>query len=134
MSLLESPVSMLMSTDDLVVADPKDTLMRVWELMVEESIEHVPLVQGDTLVGLLSSWDLAEFAVARGSDAMKQVRAEELMERDLVSILPRESLRKAAEMLAERGFHALPVVDEDRTLLGILTSSDVIAHVAKRRA
>lgn len=133
MDLLESPVSMLMSTDDLIVGAPEDSLMQIWDLMAEESIEHVPILRGDTLVGLLSSWDLAEFAVTRGPEAMKQVTAGELMEQDLVALRPRASLKDAANMLADGGFHALPVTDGDNALVGILTSSDVIGYVATGR-
>ncbi len=133
MNLLESPVSMLMSTEDLIVAAPDTTLMEVWRLMVDESIEHVPLVEKESLVGLLSSWDLAEFAVERGPDAMKRVRASEVMEREVVSLRPKDSLKVAAQALAEGGFHALPVIDEDNAIIGILTSSDVIAYVASGR-
>jgi hypothetical protein len=39
------------------------------------------------------------------------------------------NLRDAAARLSEGGYHALPVVDPDRTLVGIVTSSDLISHL-----
>ena len=64
---MHSPVSMLMSSDDLVVAKPSHNLLEIWELMAESSIQHIPIVHGDELVGLVSSWDIARYAIERRS-------------------------------------------------------------------
>ena len=42
------------------------------------------------------------------------------------------NLRQAADKLSSGGFHALPVVELDRTLVGIVTSSDLIHHLLKQ--
>ena len=42
------------------------------------------------------------------------------------------NLRTAADKLSSGGFHALPVVTTDRTLVGIVTSSDLIQHLMKQ--
>lgn len=128
--LLDSPVSMLMSTDDLVVVERDQSLLEVWDLMIAAHIQHVPVVDGDELVGLVSSWDLARLAVDRGAASFEDLCAGEVMEKSLVRLSPRASLRQAASLLAEGGFHCLPVADDQNLLVGILTTTDVIRYVA----
>ena len=51
------------------------------------------------------------------------------MVKDPVTLETGSSLREATLKLSNGGFHALPVVDQDRTLIGIVTSSDLIEHL-----
>lgn len=57
--------------------------------------------------------------------AVPRVRAREIMTGSVVSIGPREPLRKAAQALLERGIRALPVVEEDGRLVGIISSQHI---------
>jgi CBS domain-containing protein len=41
-------------------------------------------------------------------------------------------MRDAAEKLSVGGFHALPVVDKKRRLVGIVTSSDLVGQLVAR--
>ncbi|RFU20441.1 CBS domain-containing protein [Geodermatophilus marinus] len=48
------------------------------------------------------------------------------MTREVVTVGPETSARYAAEVLADRGFAALPVVDDDERLVGIVAEADVL--------
>ncbi|NIH68924.1 CBS domain-containing protein [Modestobacter marinus] len=48
------------------------------------------------------------------------------MTREVVTVGPETSAKYAAEVLAERGFAALPVVDDDGALVGIVAEADVL--------
>jgi CBS domain-containing protein len=48
------------------------------------------------------------------------------MTRDVVTVGPDTSAKYAAEIMAERGFAAIPVVDEDGRLVGIVAEADVL--------
>ena len=124
---------MLMTSDDLVVAKPSHNLLEIWELMVENSIQHVPVVKGDELMGLVSSWDIARYAIERGSSKLATILAGDVMVRNLVRLHPKATLREATEELADGGFHSLPVADDDNALVGILTSTDIIRYLATGR-
>jgi CBS domain-containing protein len=50
------------------------------------------------------------------------------MTRAVVTVGPMTSAKYAAEVMAERGFAALPVVDDDGALVGIVAEADVIQH------
>ena len=54
---------------------------------------------------------------------------DQIMETNLVVINRNASLRQAAEKLSMGHFHALPVVNRRRRLIGIVTSSDLIGEL-----
>lgn len=54
------------------------------------------------------------------------MRAHEVMTTEVVAVRPGSSAKDAAELLAERGFAALPVVDDEGHVLGIVAEADVL--------
>jgi CBS domain-containing protein len=54
------------------------------------------------------------------------VQARDVMTREVVTVGPDTSAKYAAEIMAEHGFAALPVVDEDDRLIGIVAEADVL--------
>ncbi|WP_326834988.1 CBS domain-containing protein [Amycolatopsis rhabdoformis] len=57
------------------------------------------------------------------------MRARDLMSAPVVTISPGAPVKEAAEVLSEHGFTALPVVDDDERLVGIVTEADLISQV-----
>lgn len=53
-------------------------------------------------------------------------KAKEIMTTQVQSIGPEESVRAAANMLAEHHISGLPVVDENNRVVGIISSSDIV--------
>jgi CBS domain-containing protein len=56
------------------------------------------------------------------------VRARDVMTREVVTVGPMTSAKYAAEVMASRGYAALPVVDDDGALIGIVAEADVLRH------
>jgi CBS domain-containing protein len=54
------------------------------------------------------------------------VQVRDAMTRDVVTVGPDTSAKYAAEVMAQRGFAALPVVDDDGRLIGIVAEADVL--------
>jgi CBS domain-containing protein len=54
------------------------------------------------------------------------VQARDVMTRDVVTVGPATSAKHAAEVMAEHGFAALPVVDDEGRLVGIVAEADVL--------
>jgi len=57
----------------------------------------------------------------RDREVGEGMRARDLMTRPVVTVTPETTAKHAAEVLAEHGFTALPVVDDDERLIGIVT-------------
>jgi CBS domain-containing protein len=56
------------------------------------------------------------------------VQARDVMTREVVTVGPDTSVKYAAEVMAERGFAALPVIDNDERLVGIVAEADVLRN------
>ncbi|MEU4518882.1 CBS domain-containing protein [Amycolatopsis sp. NPDC024027] len=54
------------------------------------------------------------------------MRARDLMTAPVIAVQPWTSAKEAAELLSTHGFTALPVVDDDEGLIGIVTEADLI--------
>ena len=61
-------------------------------------------------------------------DIFQAMVAKDIMVTQLVKIHPDDPLSKAVGMLKENIFHALPVIDLSGTLVGILTTYDLLVH------
>ncbi|RSM57196.1 CBS domain-containing protein [Amycolatopsis sp. WAC 01376] len=54
------------------------------------------------------------------------MRARDLMSSPVITVTPETTAKHAAELLVEKGFTALPVIDDDERLVGIVTEADLI--------
>lgn len=96
-------------------------------------IHHLPVVSGRKVVGMVSSADVMKLDAFRpktglpSNEYMSHVNVADLMSKPAITIRPHQSLVDAAHLMASHGIHALPVVDADEQLLGILTTTDIIA-------
>jgi acetoin utilization protein AcuB len=88
------------------------------------NIRHIPVMDPQGLVGMLSDRDLRR-AIGRGRP--EDTPIDEFMTRDLVTIRPESRLSEAATLMSEGKFSALPVVDQE-DLVGILTASDILTY------
>ena len=122
-------INRIMTTDPTTVG-PDDSVATAKQLLESEGIHHLPVVEDGILVGILSSADLLKVHVLRGrSEALSAIKVKQVMESDPVTLGVFADLIDVATKLGEGGFHALPVVEADNVLVGIVTSTDLINHV-----
>jgi CBS domain-containing protein len=57
------------------------------------------------------------------------MKVHEIMTRDVVSVLPQMPALKALDLLLERKISGLPVLTEDRTLVGMFTEKDILSYI-----
>ncbi len=95
-----------------------------WDMIIG-GFRHIPVVDGEyRLVGMVSDRD-----VMRRPKATRSVAA--VMTRDVHTVLPSAPAAEAIEYLLMSKQSALPVVDDTRRLLGIITSTDFL-ELARR--
>jgi CBS domain-containing protein len=131
--ILDQPVSMVMTTGELVTADPEDELSSVWATFRAGQVGHVPVLSdGTTLVGIVSLADLLKRYLGEhlNEDSEKResaaLRVKHVMTKNIETIRPTSSVRHAAQLFSSGGFHSLLVTATDGELLGIVTSTDII--------
>jgi CBS domain-containing protein len=150
--LSSNTVSFVMTADRLVTVDVTDRLSTARRLLTTGHVHHLPVLQGNKLVGIISTTDLLRAGI--GVDRSRrneepglspsisvpdfqldlELDIEGVMEKRLVTLHPKDSLRRAAELLAEESFNSLPVVDEIGELVGILTTRDLLRYMLSAEA
>jgi len=138
---MRQPISVsTIMTKNIIALTRSDDLERAETLFKRYKIRHMPVVSGETIIGILSYTDLMRISYAESSsiedDSLETVvyndfTIEQVMEKDVVTISADTSIREAAIILAEQDFHALPVV-EDGTLVGIITTTDLLNYFIKQ--
>lgn len=110
-----------------------DELSLAEDIMHLGRIRHLPVTDGDKLVGIISERDLFKASLASvidydyqiKRDYMKTVVIKEVMKTDLITVQPDASVKEAAEMMLHHKIGCLPVVEGYR-MVGLITETDIL--------
>ncbi len=121
-------------TTHVRTARPDQSLHEIWYLLGEEHCHHVPIVEGDRVVGMISSRDLVGVARNLGvsklsASAVGALTAREVMTPGIETIERDASVDEAIDRIGEGALHALVVVDDTGRLAGIVTDRDLLQYL-----
>ncbi len=121
-----------MSTD-VITVDEDISLMKASKLMKEQGIKHLPVLKEGRLAGIVSDRDLKEAQPSKATlldihelyFLLDQVKIKHVMSADPYTISAGEIVERAANVMLEHDISALPVVDKEGKLEGIVTKGDL---------
>ncbi|HRI10010.1 MAG TPA: CBS domain-containing protein [Nannocystaceae bacterium] len=121
-------------TAKVVTARPADGARQTFFRMRELGIRHLPVVDDDhRLVGLISDRDLRRPGwvdeapdLAHVYQLSDDLTVGDLMTTNVMVVHTYDPLHKAARIFVDRRFGALPVLDKDQALVGVLSPIDII--------
>ena len=124
-----------MMTENPYTAGPGNTIYEVLWTMTDRGIRHVPVLQENELIGILSERDMRQFSLSM-LDAPESI-AEKLkqsvvdfMSSDVVTVSPDTPISELIDLLIENRVGALPVLDAvSGELAGIISYVDVLRGV-----
>lgn len=131
-----TPISTIM-TKDVITLQNNDDLETAERLFKKHNIRHVPVVSGDKIIGMLSYTDLLRISFVDAIDDDEETvesivynmfTIEQVMTKNLTQVPSSITIKEVAEILSEKEFHAIPVVDDDK-LVGIVTTTDMIKYL-----
>jgi len=103
-----------------VTCSENDEIENVAKKIIEHSVNHIVVVDDKgKLKGIVTSWDITK-AVAKGLK-----RLEEIVVKRVITTTPSELIEVASRKMMEHNISALPVIDRDKKVLGIITSEDI---------
>jgi CBS domain-containing protein len=122
-------IEAIMSTD-LVTLAPNDTVAEARSLMHNNRIHHLPVVDGDRLVGLITLTNVLAATDSYLRDPENRIHANEVLVKDamvtdIATIDEHASLRQAALFIEKHQIGCLPIVTNDK-LRGIITDTDFV--------
>lgn len=132
-------------TSKVFTVEQHDLIDRVFFLIHYERIRHLPVVEKGKVIGIVSDRDLykalgpksnsnaIETATGTGATELHVVpkKVQHIMHRGVITVTPETYASEAAAKMADNKIGALPVVDKDNKLLGILSSTDILRVFSK---
>jgi CBS domain-containing protein len=124
-------------TKDLEILTQKSKISEAAALFRDKGYHHLPVVTGEKLIGMFSFSDYLrlDFSDSLGQDerevfAMLDSSKEitDVMTKNLKTIKESDTVKEAASLLCEGGFHSLPVVGDNGKLVGLVTATDVMKY------
>ena len=119
-------VKQIMSTSVLSV-DSSVTATNAAKMMEDAGVGSVVVLENNLPVGLITDRDFAIKITAHSYPIDTPVRR--IMSSPLISIDPNSDLWIASDLMSTRNVRKLPVIEDDK-VVGILTSSDLVKHIA----
>lgn len=132
-----TPIRQIMTTEVISIR-PTDTMDKVDRIFTTADIHHLPVINEDhRVVGIISKSDYymilhgftlfkAPASQAYNDAVLRSLLAKEVMTRQVATLGPEDTVSTAADYFRENRFHAIPIVDPQGKLVGILSTYDLI--------
>jgi len=125
-------------TRELTTLPHDATLLDAVLLMRSSGFRHVPVVNGDKLVGLLSDRDVqraspsifGKMTPEEYNRIFETTPLAKVMAKEPVTVTPATPVTEVVKMMYERKFGSVPVVEGEK-LVGIVTTTDLLGLLSK---
>ena len=117
-----------------ITIGPDQSVSEAIDLMSENGLHRLPVVDGNgKLVGLITEGVITSntpnnstsLSVFELNYLLNKLTIKDIMIKDVITIGKDALLEEAATILRKNDIGCLPVVDEDNTLIGIITHNDI---------
>ena len=122
-------------TKKIITIGADETLSTASEIMDNNKFRHLPVVEEGKLIGILSRTDLlrlgfndrlGDLESQIGSNLYDVLTVGQVMVAHPMFISEETPLAEASKKMIDEQFNALPVVDSENKLSGIITTSDAL--------
>jgi len=118
-------------TRDVEVVNASDLLKEAAAKMKALDVGVLPVSDGGRLAGILTDRDITIRATADGRDP-NNTKVTEVMSTDLVYCLEDQEVEEAVSVMEARQIRRLPVLNEEKRLVGIVSLADIAIHAGDR--
>ncbi len=119
-------------TRDVKTVRPDAALQQAAQMMAALDVGLVPVTENHELLGAITDRDIAIRAVARGYDP-KITPVRSAMTEMVVCGSPNQDIKEAANLMKEHQIRRLPVLDDKRHLVGIVSLGDLSKAIDDKR-
>lgn len=127
-------ISSIMTTE-LITLSFSDTLYSAEKRLKVNHIRHIPVIDDDKLVGLISLSDLKRVSFidayskegTEDTPVYNMLTVKDMMIKAPVTVAPNDTIYEVTKLITHKEFHSLPVVDDGK-LVGIVTTTDLLNY------
>lgn len=133
--IAHTPVHQIMTPRPIVVR-PTDSMEEVRHLFEQKGFHHAPVVQDQKLVGMISYTDYLrviqdifsanDHVRAHNTQLLKNVLVQDIMSTDVRYVEEHATIQEVVGLFQAYPIHALPVVDTQLYLVGIVSTNDLL--------
>lgn len=116
-------------TRDVRVISPDDTIERAAQIMDQIDAGVLPVGERDRLIGMITDRDIAIRGIAQGAGPDARVR--DVMSQEVKYCYDEEETEDVLDNMAEIQVRRLPVVNQDKRLVGIVSIGDLAKEEAR---
>lgn len=109
---------------------PTTSIADIANLMKAEDIGAVPIGENDRLVGMVTDRDLALKVADNGADLSK-VTAGDVMTKGIIYCEDDDDIDEALELMQSRQVRRLPVINDKKRMVGMLSIGDISAAASE---
>lgn len=121
-------------TRKVVTGRPEISIKDVMKRMISEGFRRLPIIENEEMIGIVTSVDILKyFGSSEVFEHMESgdiedaisISVQEIMSKKVFTVNPEADLGEAAEIMDQRDYAGLPVVENDK-LIGIITERDFL--------
>lgn len=109
--------------------DPGAQISEVAERMRKDDVGAIPVGENDRLIGMITDRDIVLRGLSGTLDPL-QITVRDVMSEPIVYCNANEELEDAVRIMERKQIRRLPVIDEHRRMVGMLSLGDVAARAA----
>jgi len=126
-------VEQIMSQKVITVNDDK-TILECYELMKEHTIQQLPIIADNQLhlKGIITRHDILKYLINDLEYAEENFnkKIDNISSKKIITTDPISDIRRVSQVMIDFNLNAIPVVNTDDILVGIVTRNDIIKAVA----
>nr|WP_255696131.1 CBS domain-containing protein [Achromobacter sp. MY14] len=115
------------SDPSVVTVSPDSSVFDAIKTMAERGIGAVVVVEGETVLGMLSERDYARKVVLQDRSS-RSTKVRDIMTDSVYYVGPADTREHCMAMMTERHFRHLPVI-ENQKLIGLLSIGDLVKDI-----
>jgi CBS domain-containing protein len=117
--------------DDIWTIGPEASVYDAIAMMADKEVGALVVLEGDSLVGVLSERDYARKVVLQGRSS-RDTKIKDIMTSRVAYARPEQSVEECMAMMTEKRVRHLPVMDGDE-LLGIISIGDLVKTIMEEQ-
>lgn len=112
-------------TREVITVTENDSIEDLYNIMLKNRINHLPVVEEDRLIGIITKSDIRQALTSLQFDKTKS-KVKDFMVREVTTVNEYDTLEDALVIIFQKKVGSLPVVQNNNKLVGIITRHDIM--------
>jgi acetoin utilization protein AcuB len=119
---------------NVITIDADDSMNMAIKMMKQYKIKVLPVMENGQMIGILSDGDIKRASASEATTLdvyelaylLDQLKIRDIMTRNVITISALLTIDEVAELLLEKNISSVPVLDENKKIVGIITKTDIL--------